>query len=90
MSYKGIKIKVVIKEGMVKLILDVGQHLEATHISIHSEIRNCDHIVCIVSLLKHPGYSSDSSHKCVFLSLIYTLRFKSNKSIQNGKGPSDT
>ena len=60
------------KEGMVKLTLDVGRHLEK-HISIHSEIRNCDHIVCIVSLLKHPGYSSDSSHKCVFYPLFTLL-----------------
>jgi len=62
-SYSGIEI--IFITVVIAVTLDVGRHLE-THISIHSEIRNCDHIVCIVSLLKHPGYSAGSSHQCAF------------------------
>jgi len=60
-----IKIKIIFITVVIAVTLDEGRHLK-THISIHSEIRNCDHIVCIVSLLKHPGYSAGSSHQCAF------------------------
>ena len=62
-SYSGIEI--IFITVVIAVSLDVGRHLE-THMSIHSEIRNCDHIVCIVSTLKQPGYSADSSHQCAF------------------------
>jgi len=60
-----IKIKIIFITVVIAVTLDEGRHLE-THISIHSEIRNCDHIVCIVSTLEQPGYSADSSHQCAF------------------------